>query len=83
MVFVANLQLNPGETGSAVVVNLIDSNNQSYNVLATDVFFILFQSEEPRSLEVSVTSLEQHNCAGGMGASAHLAFSQKWANPPI
>ena len=37
MVFVANLQLNPGETNSAVVVNLIDSNNQNYDVPAEDV----------------------------------------------
>ena len=37
MVFVANLELNQGETASAVVVNLIDSNNQSYDVPAEDV----------------------------------------------
>jgi len=37
MVFVANLQLNPGETNSTVVVNLIDSSNQSYDVPAEDV----------------------------------------------
>jgi hypothetical protein len=37
MVFVANLQLNPGEDSSAVVVNLIDSANHSYDVPAEDV----------------------------------------------
>ena len=37
MVFVANLQLNPGEAASAVVVNLIDSSNQSYDVAAEDL----------------------------------------------
>ena len=37
MVFVENLQLNPGETASAVSVNLIDSVNQSYDVPAEDV----------------------------------------------
>ena len=37
MLFVANLQLNQGESSSAVVVNLIDSNNQSYDVPAEDV----------------------------------------------
>jgi hypothetical protein len=37
MVFVANLQLSPGETASAVVVNLIDSNSQSYDVAAEDM----------------------------------------------
>jgi hypothetical protein len=37
MVFVANLQLNPGETASAVVVNLIDSNSLTYDVAAEDI----------------------------------------------
>jgi uncharacterized repeat protein (TIGR01451 family) len=37
MVFVANLQLNPGETAAAVVVNLIDSNSLSYDVAAEDI----------------------------------------------
>ena len=36
-VFVANLKLNLGETASAVVVHLIDSNSQSYDVTAEDV----------------------------------------------
>ncbi|HXM51120.1 MAG TPA: Ig-like domain repeat protein, partial [Pyrinomonadaceae bacterium] len=37
MVFVANLQLGSGESAAAVVVNLIDSNNQSIDVPAEDV----------------------------------------------
>lgn len=37
MVFVANLHLNPGDDNSVVVVNLIDSANQSYDVPAEDV----------------------------------------------
>ena len=37
MVFVASLQLNSGESSSAVVVHLIDSINQSYDVPAEDV----------------------------------------------
>ncbi|HZJ45086.1 MAG TPA: Ig-like domain repeat protein [Pyrinomonadaceae bacterium] len=37
MVFVASLQLNSGESSSVVVVHLIDSNNQSYDVPAEDV----------------------------------------------
>jgi hypothetical protein len=37
IVFAANLSLNPGETAAAVVVNLIDANNQSYDVAAEDV----------------------------------------------
>lgn len=34
---VTNLQLAPGETSSSVVVNLIDGNNQSYDIPAEDV----------------------------------------------
>ena len=37
IVFVTNLQLNAGETSSSVIVNLIDSNNQSYDIPAEDV----------------------------------------------
>ena len=37
LIFVTNLQLAQGETASAVTVNLIDSNNQSQNILAQDV----------------------------------------------
>jgi hypothetical protein len=36
-VFLMNLQLAQGETSSNVVVNLVDSNNESYDVLAEDV----------------------------------------------
>jgi len=37
IVFVANLQLLQTETASSVIVNLVDSNNQSYNISAEDV----------------------------------------------
>lgn len=37
IVFVSNLQLTQGETSSSVVVNLIDANNQSYDIPAEDV----------------------------------------------
>ena len=37
ILFVANLQLLPNEASSSVVVNLIDSNNQSYDISAEDV----------------------------------------------
>lgn len=37
IVFVMNLQLAQGETSSSVVVNLIDSNNQSHDVVVEDV----------------------------------------------
>jgi len=37
ILFAANLQLNQGETASAVVVNLVDANNQTFDVPAEDV----------------------------------------------
>jgi hypothetical protein len=37
ILFAANLQLNQGETASAVVVNLVDPNNQTFDVPAEDV----------------------------------------------
>lgn len=37
IIFAANLQLAQGETSSSVVVNLVDSNNQSYDIAAEDV----------------------------------------------
>ena len=37
MIFVQNLRLNPGETAADVVVNLVDANNQSFDVPAADV----------------------------------------------
>ncbi len=37
MIFAQNLRLNQGETDSAVVVNLVDGNNQNFDVPATDV----------------------------------------------
>ena len=37
MIFGQNLRLNPGENSSAVVVHLVDGNNQIFDVAATDV----------------------------------------------
>jgi hypothetical protein len=37
IVFVTNLQPSQGEPSTAVVINLVDSNNQSYNIAAEDV----------------------------------------------
>jgi Calx-beta domain-containing protein len=37
MIFAQNLRLNQGETSSDVVVNLVDANNQSFDVSAADV----------------------------------------------
>ncbi|HET9713041.1 MAG TPA: LamG-like jellyroll fold domain-containing protein, partial [Pyrinomonadaceae bacterium] len=38
LIFVANLQLAPGESPTAVVVNLVDSNNQTYDIAADNVW---------------------------------------------
>jgi hypothetical protein len=40
IIFVSNLSLLTGEPSSSVEVNLIDSNNQSYNIGAEDVRFV-------------------------------------------
>ena len=37
ILFATNLQLKQGETSSSVVVNLVDVNNQSYDIPAEDV----------------------------------------------
>jgi len=37
VIFVANLELLPGEQASAVTVNLVDNNGQTFNVPAEDV----------------------------------------------
>lgn len=37
MIFAQNLRLNQGETASDVIVNLVDGNNQSFDVPASDV----------------------------------------------
>ena len=37
MIFAQNLRLNQGETASDMIVNLVDANNQTFDVPATDV----------------------------------------------
>jgi hypothetical protein len=41
LLFVRNLQLAPNETAADVTVNLVDSNNQNYDVTAEDVRVVL------------------------------------------
>jgi hypothetical protein len=38
LVFARNLQLQPNDTAAAVMVNLVDSNNQSFDVTAENVW---------------------------------------------
>lgn len=44
LIFLSNFQLEPGETASSVVVNLVGSNNQSFDVPAEDVRFLASSS---------------------------------------
>jgi hypothetical protein len=37
MIFAQNLRLNQGETVADVIVNLVDANNQNFDVPATDL----------------------------------------------
>jgi hypothetical protein len=37
IVFARNLQLSPGETAASVIVNVVDSNSQSFDVFAEQV----------------------------------------------
>jgi len=37
MIFASTFQLAPGDTSSVVVINLIDNNNQAYDIPAEDV----------------------------------------------
>lgn len=39
LVFARNLQLAPNDTAAAVMVNLVDSNNQSFDIVAENVWF--------------------------------------------
>ena len=68
MVFLANLQLNPGETESAVAVDLIDSNNQSFHVQPEDVYRdpstgfsqVTFRLPDTLSLGACTVKIEAH-----------------------
>ena len=75
MVFVANLQLAEGEPSSSVIVNLVDSNNQSYEVAAEDVrvvpgfdfsqvTFRLPDSLSPGTCLIKVKAHEQESNSG-------------------
>ena len=75
MVFVTNLQLLQGEPPSVVTVNLVDSNNQSYNIPAenvvavpnntfTEVIFRLPDSLPPGTCTIKVMAHSQESNTG-------------------
>jgi len=59
LVFVRNLQLSQGETASSVIVNLVDSNSQSFDVPAEQVVAL------PNTDLVQVTFRLPNNLAVG------------------
>ncbi len=59
IVFAANLQLNQGETASAVVVHLVDNSSQSFDVTAEDVRLV------PNFGFAQITFRLPDNLAGG------------------
>jgi hypothetical protein len=72
IIFVADLRLNQGETSSSVVLNLIGSNNQSYDVAAEDMRLV------PNSDFAQVTFRLPDNLSAGactVKVKAHGQFS--------
>src|SRR6266508_3065938 len=59
IIFATNFQLDPGEIPASVVVNLIDNNNQSYDLEAEDVRSV------PDSDFTQVVFRLPNNLAGG------------------
>jgi hypothetical protein len=75
MVFVQNLRLNQGETATSVVVNLVDGNNQSFDVPATDVRAtrnvdlaqVLFRLPDTLAAGACKVTVKAHGQASNMG----------------
>jgi len=75
LVFAQNLRLNQGETASAVVVNLVDANNQSFDVVATDVravpnvdlVQVLFRLPDALATGTCKVTIKAHGQSSNMG----------------
>ena len=75
MIFAQNLRLNPGETSSDVVVNLVDGNNQNFDVPAADVrashnadfIQILFRLPDTLAPGTCKVSIKAHGQSSNMG----------------
>ena len=75
MIFAQNLRLNPGETSSDVVVNLVDGNNQNFDVPAADVrpshnadfIQILFRLPDTLAPGTCKVTIKAHGQSSNMG----------------
>src|ERR1044072_9524219 len=75
MIFAQNLRLNQGETASDVVVNLVDANNQVFDVPATDVRAVpdvdfaqvLFRLPDTLATGTCKVALKAHGQTGNTG----------------
>ena len=75
MIFAQNLRLNQGETASDVIVNLVDANNQIFDVPATDVRAvpntdltqILFRLPDALATGTCKVTIKAHGQTGNMG----------------
>lgn len=92
VIFVTNLQLAQGEPSSAVVVNLIDSNNQSHDLAAEDVrpvptfafaqvIFRLPDGLAAGTCRVRVTAHGQVSNAGTVRVGVAQNFSDEFSTP--
>jgi hypothetical protein len=75
MIFAQNLRLNQGETASDVIVNLVDGNNQSFDVPAADVRAVpnvdltqvLFRLPDALALGTCKITIKAHGQTSNMG----------------
>ena len=75
MIFAQNLRLNQGETSANVVVNLVDANNQSFDVPASDVRAVpnvdltqvLFQIPDALATGTCQVRIKAHGQTSNMG----------------
>jgi mitochondrial cardiolipin hydrolase len=76
IVFVRNLQLAPGETAAAVVVNLVDANNQNFDVAAeavravpnTDFVQVIFRLPTTLAAGKCAATVKAHGQASNTGS---------------
>jgi hypothetical protein len=76
IVFVRNLQLAPGETASAIVVNLVDANNHNLDVAAeivrpvpgTDFVQVIFRVPTSVAAGKCSVTIKAHSQASNTGS---------------
>jgi len=75
MIFAQNLRLNQGETAANVIVNLVDANNQSFDVPAadvravpnTDLMQVVFSLPDALASGTCKVSIKAHGQTSNMG----------------